>query len=74
VSAAIKRREFITLLGGAVASPLAARAQQQSGPTIGFLGSSLNRNRLFCDGHHIGRSHNPACCSPQDSLSYRMCS
>jgi len=60
----IGRRKFLAMLGGAVAWPLAARAQQSAMPVIELLSSAsaesyvdvlkhFNRESGYVDGHNL---------------------
>src|SRR5215510_13341137 len=69
----IERRKFLATLGGAAASPLAARAQQPAIPVIGFIGGSSAENSVkrleafrkglretgYVEGRHMARSSDP---------------
>src|SRR5688572_9249735 len=54
----MKRRDFITLLGGAVVGwPVAIRAQQTSMPLVGFLnGTSPTAWKQYVDAFRLGLS------------------
>src|SRR5215472_8285843 len=51
----MRRREFITVLGGAAVWPLIASAQQQALPVIGFLSAgTFEKNRDYVAAFHRG--------------------
>jgi hypothetical protein len=68
----MRRREFITLLGGTVAWPFAAHAQQRTLPVIGFVDSrSIESMGNRLSGFHHGLEEGGYTESKTAAVEYR---
>ena len=68
----MRRREFITLVGGATAWPIAARAQQPATPVIGYLsGASFETTRDYVAVFHRGLADEGFAEGRNVSIEYR---
>ena len=52
----LRRRDFVTLLGGTAAWPLAARAQQSARPVVGLMHATARTNDDWVDAFKEGLS------------------
>jgi putative ABC transport system substrate-binding protein len=53
----MRRREFISLVGGVVASPLTARAQQPTMPIVGFVSARSTNTAARADTSRARLAH-----------------
>jgi putative tryptophan/tyrosine transport system substrate-binding protein len=68
----LKRREFIAVVGGAAAWPLAARAQQSAVPVIGYVGTGSRESDAFrLPSFHQGLSESGYVEGRNLSIEYR---
>ena len=68
----LKRRELITLLGGATAWPFAARAQQSAMPVIGYVYSGSRSKNAGLPGFEKGLSATGYVVGRNVAIEYRF--